>query len=149
MPEFKRILVPVDGSEPSTRALVAALDLARQSGGEVRVVHCFDELVYLTGFEASGEVLVQARGSATQVLDQALEVARSAGVPCEAQLLDVPGRRLGEEVAETARSWSADLVVVGSHGRRGLDRMLLGSGAEQVVRLSPVPVLVMRGDAGH
>lgn len=144
MPAFQRILVPVDGSEPSDRALATALQMARESGGQVRVVHCFDDLVYLTGFEASGDVLMQARAQAQQVLEQARARAVAAGVACDAKLIDVPGRRLGDDVAREALDWNADLVVVGSHGRRGLDRLLLGSGAEQVVRLAPVPVLVVR-----
>ena len=51
---------------------------------------------------------------------------------------------MGETVANAARLWNADLIVVGTHGRRGVGRMLLGSGAEQIVRLAPVPVLVVR-----
>ena len=74
----------------------------------------------------------------------AKEVATSAGVPAEAQLLEAPGKRLGDVVAEDARAWAADLVVVGTHGRRGLGRALLGSGAEQVIRMAPVPVLSVR-----
>jgi nucleotide-binding universal stress UspA family protein len=54
------------------------------------------------------------------------------------------GRRLGEAIADEAGTWNADLVVIGSHGRRGLQRLLIGSGAEQVLRLSPVPVLLVR-----
>jgi nucleotide-binding universal stress UspA family protein len=59
--------------------------------------------------------------------------------------VDKPYRRLGESVADEAADWGADLVVIGTHGRRGLGRLLLGSGAEQVLRLSGVPVLVVRG----
>ena len=71
-------------------------------------------------------------------------MAKAAGVPADAKLLDTAGGRLGEVVAEEARQWEADLVVVGTHGRRGVSRVLLGSGAEQVLRLAPVPVLAVR-----
>lgn len=141
---YKRILVPVDGSETSNKALVAALELARQGGGRVRLVHVLDELAYLTGYEGSVDLLNVARDFGHKLLQDALSMAKSAGVPAETQLVDVPGGRLGERVAEEARSWEADLVVVGTHGRRGISRMLLGSGAEQVLRLSPVPVLSVR-----
>ena len=141
---YKRILVPVDGSDCSNRALVAALQLAREGGGRVRLVHDLDELAYLNGYEATGDLLRVARDFAQKLLDDALAMAKSAGVPADARLLDVPGGRLGELVAEEARNWEADLVVVGTHGRRGMGRMLLGSGAEQVLRLAPVPVLVVR-----
>jgi nucleotide-binding universal stress UspA family protein len=58
--------------------------------------------------------------------------------------MDEPGTRLGDKVAEQALAWNADLVVVGTHGRKGLSRAMLGSGAEQIVRFAPVPVLVVR-----
>lgn len=143
---YKRILVPVDGSETSNKALVAALQLAREAGGRVRVVHAFDELAYLSGYEYSGDVARQARAQAGKVLEEALEVAKAAGVPADSKLLEQPGRRLGEVVADEARAFEADLVTVGTHGRRGMGRVLLGSGAEQVIRLAPVPVLTVRDE---
>jgi nucleotide-binding universal stress UspA family protein len=145
---FKRILVPVDGSPTSNKALVAALQLARDAGGRVRLVHCFDELVYFTGFEYSADLVAQAKTYAERVLQDATAIAGSAGVSSDTRLVDRPGQRLGEAVAEEARSFEADLVVVGTHGRRGLGRALLGSGAEQVIRLAPVPVLVVREPEG-
>jgi nucleotide-binding universal stress UspA family protein len=143
---FNRILVPVDGSPTSTKALVTALQLARESGGRVRLVHSFDELTYLTGYEYSVDLMQQCRGHAEKVLQQALEIARAAGIEADAKLLEVPGQRLGDAVAEEARRFDAELIVVGTHGRRGLGRVLLGSGAEQVIRLAPVPVLTIRGE---
>jgi nucleotide-binding universal stress UspA family protein len=141
---YKRILVPVDGSETSNRAVVAALQMARENGGRVRLVHALDELAYLSGYEYSADLLKAARDEGNNVLDGARSMAQSAGVPADAKLVETAGRRLGELVAEEARSWEADLVVVGTHGRRGMSRILLGSGAEQVLRLAPVPVLAVR-----
>ena len=79
-------------------------------------------------------------------LADSLAIAKAAGVAAQTKLLDAPGKRLGDSVAEAARAWEADLIVVGTHGRRGIGRVLLGSGAEQIIRLSPVPVLVIRAD---
>ena len=141
---FKRILVPVDGSETSTKALVAALQLARESGGRVRIVHALDELAYLSGYEYSGDMLEQARQYAKKVVDDAVALAASSGVSADSQLLEAPGRRLGDIVADQARAMEADLVVVGTHGRRGIGRLVMGSGAEQVIRMAPVPVLAVR-----
>jgi nucleotide-binding universal stress UspA family protein len=141
---YKRILVPVDGSEQSRQALAAALQLAAPTGARVRVVHSLDELAYLTGFEASSNVLTLAREYGRKILDEAVTQATSAGVPADSQLLEGMGHRLGDNVADAVRSWEADLVVVGTHGRRGIGRALLGSGAEQVIRTSPVPVLSIR-----
>jgi nucleotide-binding universal stress UspA family protein len=142
---YKRILVPVDGSETSSKALVAALQLAREGGGRVRLVHVLDQLAFLsTGYGPVGDLLQIAEQGATQVLSDALEMAKAAGVPADTRMLRLPGGRIGELVAQEASEWEADLVVVGTHGRRGVSRVLLGSGAEQVLRLAPVPVLAVR-----
>lgn len=141
---YKRILVPVDGSETANKAIVAALQLAREGGGRVRLVHALDELAFLSGYEYSGDLLKVARDYAGRLLADALDMAKSAGVPADTRLVEAPGARLGEMVAAEARDWEADLVVVGTHGRRGVQRVLLGSGAEEVLRLAPVPVLAVR-----
>ncbi|QHE86136.1 universal stress protein [Hydrogenophaga sp. BPS33] len=143
---YKRILVPYDGSETSDKALVAALNMAREQGGRVRVIHDIDELAMASGYEYAGELAQLARDQGKKLLDDALVMVRAAGVEGDTRLLDVPGRRLGDAVSDEAAVWQADLVVVGTHGRRGLSRVLLGSGAESVIRLSTVPVLVIRGD---
>jgi nucleotide-binding universal stress UspA family protein len=143
---YRRILVPVDGSDTSNKALINALQLARDAGGRVLLVHALDELVYLTGFEYSVDTIKIAREQATRVLDDAKAVAQSAGVAYEQRLIESPGTRLGDCIAAEARQWEADLIVLGTHGRRGVGRVLLGSGAEQIIRNAPVPVLVVRGD---
>lgn len=145
---FKRILVPVDGSETSNKALVAALQLARDTGARVRLVNTVNEMAYLGGIDPygtySGDVVGMMREGGARVLTDAMAIAKSAGVEASQELLEEAGMRLGESVAQAATHWNADLVVVGSHGRRGIGRVLLGSGAEQILRLSPVPVLVFR-----
>ncbi|MFZ3139587.1 universal stress protein [Polaromonas sp.] len=145
---YQRILVPVDGSETSNKALVAALQMARESGGRVRLIHVVEELAYLTGYEQyggySGELITAMRENGTKVINDAMAIAQAAGVAADSMLYDELGERLAEVVANAAREWKADLVVVGTHGRRGVGRMLLGSGAEQILRLAPVPVLVIR-----
>lgn len=143
---FKRILVPVDGSDTSNKALVAALEMARNTGGCVRLIHAMDELVYLSGYEYSGDVIGIWREQASGILAGAMDIAKSSGVPAEQELIEAPGSRLGDVVAKAAREWKADLIVVGTHGRRGVGRVLLGSGAEQVTRTAPVPVLVIRDE---
>lgn len=146
---FKRILIPVDGSDTATQAFVAALQLARETGGIVRLVHTVNEMAYLGGIDPYGTYTADLAGmmreGGAKVLSDAMAVAQSAGVEASQALLDEPGQRLGESVAAAAKLWGADLIVVGSHGRRGLGRVLLGSGAEQILRLAPVPVLVIRG----
>ena len=145
---YRRILVALDGSETSIRALTASLNLARQGGGRVRMIHVVEELAYLGGFDpygaSSGDLIKVIRENGAKVLATGLAAAGSAGVEADTVLCDNFGERLPEAVADAARQWNADLIVVGTHGRRGIGRVLMGSGAEQIIRLSPVPVLVIR-----
>lgn len=145
---YKRILVALDGSETSIRALTASLNLARQGGGRVRMVHVVEELAYLGGFDpygaSSGELIKVIRENGAKILANGMAAAESAGVEADTVLYDNFGERLPEAIADAARQWNADLIVVGTHGRRGMGRVLMGSGAEQIIRLSPVPVLVIR-----
>lgn len=144
MSTFRRILVAVDGSTGSRRALAAAIELARGPGGHVRMLHVLDELEYISGYEYSAPAIEDARRQARQLLDDWGRDCAAAQVPHDIRLAERPGVRLGQVVAEEAREWAADLVVVASHGRRGVGRVLLGSGAEQITRFSSLPVLVVR-----
>lgn len=143
---YRRILVPVDGSDTSNHALLAALEVAGLKGGQLRLVHGLQAPVAVE--ELFGEQARQAlRTEGLAILQRALAIADAAEVAAETGLLELAGRRLGEVVADQARSWRADLIVVGTHGRRGVRRAVLGSDAEQIVRLAPVPVLVVPGAA--
>lgn len=147
---YKRIMVSVDGSATSNNALVAATTMARESGGRavVRLVHVLDEMAYFSGYDPyggqSGELIKVMRESGQKILANALVIAKAAGIGADTRLIDSFGERLGETIAEEATTWKADLIVVGTHGRRRLGRLFLGSGAEQIIRLAPVPVLVVR-----
>lgn len=144
MPHYRRILVPVDGSDASNRALVTALQLARDVGGRVLVLHDISDLSYLSPYTDARALIDAAHEEGEHVLKAALDICESSGVPAESRLVEGTGHRLGEVVSDAAVSWNADLIVLGSHGRRGLQRLLLGSGAEQILRLAPVATLVVR-----
>ena len=146
---YERILVPVDGSPTSNRALATALDIAREANGRIRLVHAVDVFAHVTGFEVGGGVFALMCEAGERVLADSAAVVQAAGVKVETSLMDRPGERLGGTVAREASEWQADLIVVGTHGRRGVERAFLGSGAEQIIRQAPVPVLVIRGDAAH
>ncbi len=144
---YKRILVPVDGSDTSTQALASAIALAREGGGRIGLLHCVDELAYLSAYDYAGSMLDLVREGGTKLLSEATATCRAAGVDTDSTFIDGPGQRLGDTVAKQALDWKADLIVVGTHGRRGVDRLVMGSGAEQIIRTAPVPVLVIRGTA--
>lgn len=146
---YQRIVVPVDGSQTASKALTAALQMARDTGGSVHLVHVVEGLSPLAAdpYGAySGEVIEIMRQSGRKILDDALVLAQAAGVAADTELFDNFGDRLAEVVADAALRFKADLLVVGTHGRRGIGRVLMGSGAEQIIRLSPVPVLVIRAN---
>jgi nucleotide-binding universal stress UspA family protein len=145
---YKRILVAIDGSETSKRALREAFQLAKDGKSALRVLHVLDLVTFSTdtpsGFAAYEEAL---RVGGEQMLSDASDMAEKAGVACETKLIEMEehGRRIAEEIAEDAGAWRAELIVIGTHGRRGMNRLLLGSVAESLVRIAPAPVLLVRG----
>lgn len=147
---YERIMVCVDGSPTSNKALVAALQMASGTAGraQLRLVYIADESPFFLGLDQTSYqptgLLKVARDQAIKIIADAMAIARSAGVEADNMLFDTFGQRLGDTVAKAAQDWPADLIVVGTHGRRGIGRLFLGSGAEQIIRLAPVPVLVVR-----
>lgn len=144
---YKRLLVAVDGSPASNKALVAALQLARESRGQLRLIHAIDDMPAFSGMDAgtgSVDLLGVLRSRGQHVLVEALAITESAGVAADTLLTEDFGTRLGDTVSAAAKSWNADLIVLGTHGRHGIGRLLIGSGAEQIIRMAPVAVLVVR-----
>lgn len=145
---YDRILVPIDGSPTSEHALAEAVKLAKLCSATVRLVHVVDPLSHVTGFERPdvyvSEIVPAMRRAAEALLGKARDGVAAGGVPAETALVESLGERVSEVVLDQARSWPADLIVIGTHGRRGVDRVLMGSDAEQVARRSPVPVLLVR-----
>ena len=147
---YRRILVPIDGSPTSDRGLKEAIAIARLTGGRIRLVHVLDELVFTTGYETGATylntVLPQMRQHSAQLLAAATERAAAAGVDVDSECVECFGRRTADVIVERATDWDADLLVLGTHGRRGARRLMLGSDAEQVLRMAKVPVLLVRSD---
>ena len=86
------------------------------------------------------------REGGQSILAAARKRVEDAGIPVEVQMREVFGSRIGDSVLDEAANWPADLIVIGTHGRRGLRRLVLGSDAEHILRSAPVPVLLVRGD---
>lgn len=142
---FDHILVPIDDSEPARQAQALAARLCRAFGGRLRLVHWLDVDAFPNVFGYGDPVVVDAQRYAHGLLVQESTRLEAEGVPTEMRLLLAHHRRLGDSVREDALAWGASAIVLGSHGRKGLTRALLGSGAEQILRASPVPALVVRG----
>jgi nucleotide-binding universal stress UspA family protein len=145
---YRRILVPIDGSPTSDDGLDEAIALARLTGGSIRLLHVLDELVFTTGFETGATyartILPALRQHSERILAAGRQRVAAASVAVDALTIECFARRPCDVIVEAAVQWPADLIVIGTHGRRGVNRMMLGSDAEQVVRMAPVPVLLVR-----
>jgi len=146
---YKRILVPVDGSATSAKGLEEAIQLAKLTGASLELVNVVDEMSLALGVEAyaaySQDVLAALRDGAREILDNAQQRAMSAGVSADTKAIETFGARVADLIIDEAAAAKADLIVIGTHGRRGIGRLLLGSDAEQILRLARVPVLLVRG----
>ncbi len=145
---YSRILVPTDGSATSERALSEAVRLARVCSARMRIIHVVDPLTHITGFESphvyTSEILPAMLEAGDALLARARAAVEAESIEVETELIQSGGERVSRIVVEQAQSWGAELIVLGTHGRRGVDRVLMGSDAEQVARTSPVPVLLVR-----
>ena len=144
---YRKILVPIDGSPASNRGLEEAIKLARDQGARLRLVHVLDELVSVPGAEAVvylGNTADLLREAGEQILAQARELVKTSGLESESVVLETVGGRAAESIIAEAAAWAADLIVLGTHGRRGVKRLVMGSDAEEIVRTAPVPVLLVR-----
>jgi nucleotide-binding universal stress UspA family protein len=147
---YANIIVPVDGSETSRKGLLEALKLAGRLGSALCLVHVVNEFVFdysysPAGYAANVVDVLRERGKA--VLSDAVALARADGVEPATVLIESIGGPAADAIVGQAVERHADLIVMGTHGRRGLRRLALGSDAEQVVRLSRVPVLLVRDEA--
>jgi len=144
---YQSILVPVDGSETAQRALREAIQLARGLSSRIRVIHVVNGAPWMAhgAPRVTEELVTQLRSTGESIIHEAKVTVRSAGVEVDDRLIEAIGEEVGDIVVAEANDWPAELIVCGTHGRRGLKRLLMGSDAEHIVRHSPVPVLLVRG----
>ncbi|VVC77027.1 Putative universal stress protein [Aquicella siphonis] len=147
---YQRILVAVDGSATSQTALKNAVVLANALKAKLRVIHVVDEyLGYIDGLSFDLDQYIQSiRRHGELVLAKMREITNKAGVEAEFDMHEISEApaRIPERIVEDANQWKADLLVIGTHGRSGLGRLILGSVADAVIRLAHIPVLLTRGD---
>ena len=145
---YQRILVALDDSPPASLALDEAIKIAHeQQQTSLRILHVVNEGLTLSPDVPSANLAevdetVRAQGKA--LLHAAQSRARGAGARAEAVMVENVGHRSGACIVQQAGEWPADLIVCGTHGRRGIGRLILGSDAEYVVRHASVPVLLLR-----
>lgn len=143
---FRRILVAVDGRASSSKALLAAVQLARDSGGRLRLMHAIDDKERASGNAYGVDLAWLSRDRADHTLHEAVDVARAAGISCDEQMVDAPGRPLEDILADAACSWEADVVVVGLHEAAGPPGAGTRNRMEEVLRSVEAPILVVRED---
>jgi len=149
---FRRILVPIDGSPTSNRGLDEAIDLARDQKARLCLMHVVDELIVAGGADGMvympsnyvDDFVKQLRTSGKQLLARAEAKVRKCGIEVDSVLVETVGRRVADLIVKQAKKWDADVIVLGTHGRRGLTRVVMGSDAETVLRETTLPVLLVR-----
>jgi len=148
---YKNLLIATDGSELGNKALDAALGLARQNNATLTIVTATDPVA--TGIGSGGFGTIDAgpivarleeayATEAANLLADARHRAQDAGI--SAETLHMPRHRPADGILETAAEKNCDLIIMGSHGRRGLNRLLLGSQASEVLSRASVPVLIVK-----
>jgi nucleotide-binding universal stress UspA family protein len=143
---FARILVPVDGSDQSARAIDLAIDVAKATGGELAFCHVVDRsrIAVETAnipFADPTPLIQEADSEGEKLLAAAAALATAAGLSATKCLCD--GAPV-DAILKAAHDEKIDLIVMGSHGRRGLERFVVGSTTEGLMRESDIPVLVVR-----
>ncbi len=144
---YGKILVPVDGSETATTGLIEAIKIAKNQGGKLRILHVVNELILDYAFGSgmyANTVIESMRSDGQKILNAAEAMARQQGLEPEGVLIESIGGGAAQFIIEQAKEWPAELIVMGTHGRRGIRRLALGSDAEIVVRGATMPVLLVR-----
>jgi nucleotide-binding universal stress UspA family protein len=144
---ISKILVPVDGSSTSMRGLGEAIAVTKQVNGTLRLLHSVDELLMTDvplGTDYYNQWVEEMRARGQKILREAQAFCRKRDIDAEAVLAETMGKRAANAIIDQAKEWPADLIVMGTHGRRGVSRLLMGSDAELVLRSSAVPVMLVR-----
>ena len=144
---FKHILVPVDGSTTAQKAVGRAAALARAFGSRVTAVYVIDPYPF-TGLGSDfaygqAEYLGAANAEAAEATEAARATLAAAGVAVETRVVE--SHAIWRGILDTASTLGADLIVMGSHGRRGLEKLVLGSVAQRVLSHAALPVFIERG----
>jgi nucleotide-binding universal stress UspA family protein len=144
---YKHILVAIDGSDTSDLALKHAIALAKDQCSTLRLFNVVDLTSAYSSVNAPHVIerqdALQAEGQ--KVIADGSATVLAAGVKCDSKCIATSDKHTYDLIEEEANGWPADLIVIGTHGRRGIRRMVLGSVAEGLARISSRPVLLIRG----
>lgn len=149
---YKHIMVAVDGSETSDLALNEAICLAISLKAHLYITHVVDEfpifnLAMGIDFDRYLKII---REDGLSILDKAQQIAKNKGVSAETKLIEIldTNKKISEKLIQTAETFQIDLLMLGTHGRRGFRRLILGSVAEETIRMSTIPILLVHAKEG-
>ncbi len=147
---YHRIIVPVDDSPSAQCGLRAAIDLALDQGAQLKLITVVGEATaeYAggeLGWVGTADLDAALRSEAHQQLEQAVAQASTMGLRPEHALVEAHQGHIAAVIEKTATDWAADLLVIGTHGRHGLERLLFDSMTERLIRHPQLPVLVIPG----
>ena len=141
---FKNILFPIDFSECSISVFSYAVDMARRFDAKLHLLFVTRDISYLGAIDVSSEMLIDTMGEVTRAAENKMQSF------CDKNLTDFPNYDCkivvgnpGEEIVKFADEQAIDLIIMGTHGRKGLDRIMMGSVADHVVKGASVPVLTL------
>jgi nucleotide-binding universal stress UspA family protein len=146
----KNIFVAIDGSTAANYALEEAISVALAYKARLCITFVADEAALMQHGMGLGtfinidKIKEEIRAGANKMLDESMARAEAAGSSAERLLIESANRHVSEAIVEAAQSWGADLLVVGAHGGGGIKRLLVGSVAENLTRISPISLLVVR-----
>ncbi len=141
---YKRILCPIDGSITAQHGLQQAIELANDQQAELIILHVMDNTVFLIYPPLLEGPFDEIRNYGKKILSEAQETARAHGVTAEIRMAEITVGRVADAIIEQIDKLHADIVVMGTHGRRGATLLFTGSDAGIVVAASPVPVLLVK-----
>jgi len=147
---YQRIMAAIDSNFAENRVLDTAVEVARRFGAKLALCHALDETLLAQQFarvalpDGVAPIENSLRSGAMEFLTQAAASVREKGIEPEIRLVDSESEHVPEMLARAAAEWQADLLVVGSHGSQGVERLLGGSVAEQLVRKAGISLLLVR-----
>lgn len=144
---YKHILCPIDGSATSNEGMHEAIQFAKEQNAQLHFLHVID--TYIPIVDMSGDFNVTyminiLRENGENIIKNAAAAAKKSGVIAETKTIESVGGRTASYIVQEAEKWPADLIVMGTHGLRGISRLVMGSDAENVLRTSNVPLLLVK-----
>jgi nucleotide-binding universal stress UspA family protein len=147
---YQKIYVAIDNSSTARKGLDEAIALAGALKASICITFVADESglmqhgMGLGSYIDVDKIKVEIRAGANKMLEEAVTRAKAAGCQAESLLIESTDRRVAETIVEAAQAWGADMLVIGAHGSSGIKRLLVGSVAENLTRISPISLLIVR-----